>query len=222
MRTINHRHSAPALNSWRQNMEYHLATKRQAQINVLLSVEKSTLYRLCSLKRSHSTPLQQLSVFSGAITTVNILLPPLSLFMHFMFYTYYYFTPIPDKRENKRAVAFKTSLQEAVLIFPYRGLDSDPTDVDKIFSTPLMWLCPKQTCRNLHILLLNQPKHLIEISWQFSFSCIFVIHLILTLSNINQSCSTSRALRQHVIIQLNNTTAEADSSLLICAEFSFF
>lgn len=43
----------------------------------------------------------------------------------------------------------------------------------------------------------------------------------MTPSNIKSSCSTSRALKQHVIIWLNNTTAEADSSLLLSAEFSF-
>lgn len=52
---------------------------------------------LCSLKGSHPTLLSQMGVFSGAVMTVNILLPALSLFIHFIFYAYYYFTLIPDK-----------------------------------------------------------------------------------------------------------------------------
>ena len=89
-------------------------------------MEQSTLYLLCSRKGSHPALLSQMGVFSGAVMTVNILLPPLSLFIHFIFYAYYYFTFIPDRRENKRAMAFKTSLQEAVPSFPHRGPNPDP------------------------------------------------------------------------------------------------
>lgn len=85
MRTINHRHSAPALSSWRQNMEYHLATKRQAQINAVLSTEQPTLYTLRSLTGSQPALLSQMGVFSGTVTPVNISLLPLLLFTHSFF-----------------------------------------------------------------------------------------------------------------------------------------
>lgn len=66
-------------------MEYHLATKRQAQINAVLSTEQPTLYTLRSLTGSQPALLSQMGVFSGKVTLVNISLLPLLLFTHSFF-----------------------------------------------------------------------------------------------------------------------------------------
>lgn len=63
-------------------------------------MEQPTLCMLFSPRDNHPALQQHLGVFSGAEMTANILLPPLSLFINFIFYVYYYFTLTQDKREK--------------------------------------------------------------------------------------------------------------------------
>lgn len=60
-------------------------------------MEKSTLYMFSLFQGSHPTLLSKMGVLADAAMTVNILLSSLSLFIHFIFYTYYYFALILDK-----------------------------------------------------------------------------------------------------------------------------
>lgn len=182
-------------------------------------MKKSTLYTLCSLQGSHPTLLSQMGVLADAVMAVNILLSSLSLFIHFIFYTYYYFALILDNEESRKTMAFKT-LQEAVPGFPQRELEPDSPKVIKMLYISFSDFVQNKACRNLYIPPLNWHKHSIVILWHSSLSCIFYLPSYFH-SSIKCSHSTSRALRQHVIIQLNNTTAEAESSIIIPAEFSF-
>lgn len=184
-------------------------------------MEQSTLYMLCSPKASHPTLLSQPGVFSGAVMAEHFIATSVTVHSLYFFYTLLLYIDSRQKRKQK-GHGFKNFFTKAVPSFPHRGPDPDSTKSVRHF--PFLqcdFVQNEQACKNLHMLSLNWPKHLIAISWQFSLSCIFVLCLTLTLSDIKRSCSTSSTLRQHVKIWLNNTTAEADSSLLICAEFCF-
>lgn len=122
-------------------MEYHLATKRQAQINVLLSIEWFTLYVPSSLIVVNYTDIT--NGFSGIVTPADVLMPLLSLLIHSVSYALYHFTLIPYKWENKRfwfeSLIFKGPS------FPQAGPDQVSTQVNKTLSILLMCLCSKWT-----------------------------------------------------------------------------
>lgn len=127
----------------------------------------------------------------------------------------------PEKRENKRDMALKTSLQEAVPSFPHRGPDPDSIKVSKSFPfhyTTLSKTNKQACCHVAHVA--TQPTQAPD----SNFMAIFFILYFCTPSyfdSFQHKAFLFCKQRQLVIIQLNNTTAEADSSLLICAEFSF-